>query len=65
MLPRSERGEGRRVLIYGAGDGGELLLRELQNNRALNMRQSVLLTTIPPSTGKSFMVSRSTAAMAI
>jgi UDP-GlcNAc:undecaprenyl-phosphate GlcNAc-1-phosphate transferase len=29
--------EGRRILIFGAGDGGELLVRELQNNRGLNM----------------------------
>lgn len=33
MLPTARLREGSRVLIYGAGDGGELLLRELLNNR--------------------------------
>ena len=52
LLPNSKIGEGRRVFIYGAGDGGELLLRELQNNRDLHYAPVGFLDDDPAKNGK-------------
>jgi UDP-GlcNAc:undecaprenyl-phosphate GlcNAc-1-phosphate transferase len=52
MLPAVNKNDGRRVLIYGAGDAGELLLRELRNNRALQLAPIGFLDDDPAKSGK-------------
>jgi UDP-GlcNAc:undecaprenyl-phosphate GlcNAc-1-phosphate transferase len=44
--------EAKRVLIYGAGDGGELLLRELQSNSALGLVPVAFVDDDPQKTGR-------------
>jgi UDP-GlcNAc:undecaprenyl-phosphate GlcNAc-1-phosphate transferase len=46
------RPDARKVLIYGAGDGGELLVRELQNNRELGLRPVGFLDDDPQKHGR-------------
>jgi UDP-GlcNAc:undecaprenyl-phosphate GlcNAc-1-phosphate transferase len=52
LLPAGASPNGRRILIYGAGDGGELLLRELLNNRALELSPVGFLDDDPAKRGK-------------
>jgi UDP-GlcNAc:undecaprenyl-phosphate GlcNAc-1-phosphate transferase len=52
IIPIAQSAEGRRVLIYGAGDGGELLLRELLNNRELKYSPVGFLDDDPAKSGK-------------
>lgn len=52
LLPAPNGQDGRRVLIYGAGDGGELLLREILNNRDLKYSPVGFLDDDPAKSGK-------------
>jgi UDP-GlcNAc:undecaprenyl-phosphate GlcNAc-1-phosphate transferase len=52
-LVRSRPGDGQqRVLIYGAGDGGELLLRALEGDRSLGMLPVGFVDDDPQKTGR-------------
>ncbi len=52
LLPHAVVTEGCPVLIYGAGDGGEMLLRELRNNGAWNYRPIGFIDDDPHKKGK-------------
>lgn len=52
IIPTRQSKNGRRVLIYGAGDGGELLLRELRNNSELEYSPVAFVDDDPLKKGK-------------
>jgi UDP-GlcNAc:undecaprenyl-phosphate/decaprenyl-phosphate GlcNAc-1-phosphate transferase len=52
LLPTRRPAVGRPVLIYGAGDAGELLLRELFNNDSLGYDAVAFLDDDPKKLGK-------------
>lgn len=51
-LPSNNKLDGIKVLIYGAGDGGELALREIYNNPDLNYHPVAFVDDDPMKTGK-------------
>ncbi|MCY7348572.1 MAG: hypothetical protein LH614_20475 [Pyrinomonadaceae bacterium] len=52
LLPSGNPGEGRKILIYGAGDGGEMILRELNNNPEWNYSPVGFVDDDPLKQGK-------------
>jgi UDP-GlcNAc:undecaprenyl-phosphate/decaprenyl-phosphate GlcNAc-1-phosphate transferase len=52
VLPAAGGDQSRRALIYGAGDAGELLLRELLNNRELSYAPIGFIDDDPKKQGK-------------
>lgn len=52
ILPHAVATGGTRVLIYGAGDGGEMVLRELRNNSGWNYQPVGFIDDDPHKKGK-------------
>ncbi|MEO8041511.1 MAG: glycosyl transferase, partial [Acidobacteriota bacterium] len=52
FLPHSVLTDGIRVLIYGAGDGGQMVLRELRNNSGWNYQPVGFIDDDPHKKGK-------------
>jgi UDP-GlcNAc:undecaprenyl-phosphate GlcNAc-1-phosphate transferase len=52
LLPNPSFGEQRKVLIYGAGDGGEMVLRELENNPEWHYKPIGFVDDDPLKAGK-------------